>query len=104
MEPIHGKIIFTIYSHLDLHGLIVYEKKKTNHPISSNRHPSATAHKAKYCLKCGAGIKPTGTSYNSTEYEAGHPTAVSENNSLSGMYHFISLEKTVIEFKIVACG
>ena len=38
---------------------------KTNHPISSNSHPSATANKAIHSLKIGGGVtKPTGTSYN----------------------------------------
>ena len=38
---------------------------KTNHPILSNNHPSATAHKAKHSLKRGGGVtKPTGASYN----------------------------------------
>ena len=30
-------------------------KNKTNHPISSNSHPSATANKAIHCLKWGVG-------------------------------------------------
>ena len=30
-------------------------KNKTNHPISSNSHPSANANKAIHCLKCGGG-------------------------------------------------
>ena len=38
-------------------------KNKTNHPISSNSHPSATANKAKYTLKIGGRAKATGTSY-----------------------------------------
>ena len=42
----------------------VFLKNKTNHPISSNSHPSATANKAKHSLKIGGGgvAKPTGTS------------------------------------------
>ena len=62
-------------------------KNKTNHPISSNSHPSATANKAIYSLKIAGGgfTKPTGTSYNFTKYEALHPTAVLENSSSSGM-------------------
>ena len=36
-------------------------KNKTNHPISSNSHPLATANIAVHCLKRGGGgIKPTG--------------------------------------------
>ena len=30
-------------------------KNKTNHPISSNNHPSATANKAIHSLKIGGG-------------------------------------------------
>ena len=30
-------------------------KNKTNHPISSNSHPSATRNKAIHCLKWGGG-------------------------------------------------
>ena len=57
-------------------------KNKTNHPISSNSHPSATANKAIHRLKKGEGVtKPTGTSYILTKYEAMHPMAISENNS-----------------------
>ena len=50
-------------------------KNKTNHPISSNSHPSATAN-AKHCLKLWgeSSKKPTGTSYNLTKNEAVHPT------------------------------
>ena len=40
-------------------------KNKTNYPISSNSHPSATANRVIHCLKRGGGdTKPTGTSYN----------------------------------------
>ena len=39
-------------------------KNKTNHPISSNSHPSATANKAIHSLKIWGVTKPTGTSYN----------------------------------------
>ena len=39
-------------------------KNKTNHPISSNSYPSATANKAIHSLKIGGSTKPTGTSYN----------------------------------------
>ena len=37
-------------------------KKKTNHPISSNSHPSATTNKEKHSLKRGGLQKPTRTS------------------------------------------
>ena len=41
-------------------------KNKTNHPISSNSQPSATANKAIHSLKKmgGGGTKPTETLYN----------------------------------------
>ena len=39
-------------------------KNKTNHPISSNSHPSVTVNKATHSLKRGGYTKPTGTSYN----------------------------------------
>ena len=44
---------------------IIFNKNKTNHPISSNSHHSATANKAIHSLKIGGGVtKLTGTSYN----------------------------------------
>ena len=53
-------------------------KNKTNHPISSNSHPSATAK--------GGGVRNQQEHHIIlTKYEAVHPTAVSENNSSSGM-------------------
>ena len=64
-------------------------KNKTNHPISSNSHPSATANKAMHSLKIsgGGGCYKTYGEHHIilTKYEAVHPTAVSENNSSSGM-------------------
>ena len=47
---------------------------KTNHPISSNSHPSATANKAIHSLKIGkGGTKPTGTSFNFDKVRSGAP-------------------------------
>ena len=59
--------LFFKYSILEFpwHGLCQRYKNKTNHPISSNSHPSATAKWAIFSLKIGGGsTKPTGTSYN----------------------------------------
>ena len=60
------------------------KKNKTNHLVSSNSHPSATANKAMHSLKRGGGggYKTNGIL---TKWEAVHPTAASENNSSSGM-------------------
>ena len=62
-------------------------KNKTNHPISSNSHPSETENKAIHSLKIGMGGLQTQRGHHIilTMYEAVHPTAVSENNSSSGM-------------------
>ena len=61
-------------------------KNKTNHPISSNSHPSATANKTIHSLKIGVGgIKQREHNKILIKYEAVHPTTVSENNSSSGM-------------------
>ena len=61
-------------------------KNKTNHPISSNCHPSATANKAIHSLKIGGGGGKNQREHHIilTKYEAVHLTAV-ENNSSSGM-------------------
>ena len=60
-----------------------FNKNKTNHPISSNGHHSATAiHSLK---NWGGGLQNQREHHIMlTKYEAVHPTAVSENNS-SGM-------------------
>ena len=58
---------------------------KTNHPISSNSYPSATAIKAIHSLKIGEGPNQREHHIILTKYEAVHPTAVSENYSSSGM-------------------
>ena len=47
--------LYCISDHLyciiaNLHWIIIQYKNKTNHPISSNNHPSATANKAIHCL------------------------------------------------------
>ena len=62
-------------------------KNKTNYPISSNSHPSATANKAIYSLKIGGGVSQNQREHHIilTKYEAVHPTADSENISSSGM-------------------
>ena len=59
-------------------------KNKSNHPISRNNHPSATANKAIHSRKRG-NTKPTEHHIILTKYEAVDPTAVSKNNSSSGM-------------------
>ena len=58
-------------------------KNKTNHPILSNSHPSATAKYAIFSLKIGGGGLQNQQEHHIilTKYEAVHPTAVSENNS-----------------------
>ena len=61
-------------------------KNKTNHPISSNSHPSVTANRAILSFKWGeAGLKKTNGNILLTKYEAVHPTVVSENYSSLGM-------------------
>ena len=42
----------------------IYLKKRTNYPISSNNHHSATADKAIHTQTRTEVTKPTGTSYN----------------------------------------
>ena len=60
-----------LYSTVFIHN----HKKKTNHPISNNSHPSATSNKAIHSLKIGGG----GVQYQRerhiilTNYEAVHP-------------------------------
>ena len=65
-------------------------KNKTNHPISSNSHPSATANKAIHDLIIGGGGLQNQREHhiNLTKYEAVHSMAVSENNSSLGMIIF----------------
>ena len=59
---------------------------KTNHPILSNNHPSATANKATHSLKRGGEVQNQREHHIILrKYEAVHPKAVSENNSSSGM-------------------
>ena len=61
---------------------VILEQNKTNHPISSNSHPAATANKAIHSLKKEGGFTKQGEHHIIlTKYEAVHPTAVSENNS-----------------------
>ena len=61
-------------------------KNMTNHPISSNSHLTATANKAKHCLKRGWGLQNQRKHHIIfTKYEAVHPTGVSENYSSSPM-------------------
>ena len=59
-------------------------KNKTNNPISSNNHPSATANIAKHCLKRGGIHNQREHHIILTKCEAVRPTFVSENNSSSG--------------------
>ena len=69
---------------------------KTNHPISSNSHPLATANKAIHSLKRGRGVKKQREHrIILTKYEAVHPTDVSENNSSSGMLILLIINRTV---------
>ena len=73
-------------------------KNKTNHPISSNRHPSATANKAIHWLKWGGGVNKNLWEHHIitlTKYEVVHPTLVSENNSSSRMRTGLIKVKTV---------
>ena len=61
-------------------------KNKTNHPISSNSHLSATANKVIRSLKRGGGLQNQWEHHIIlTKYEAVQPTNVSKNNSSSGM-------------------
>ena len=60
-------------------------KNKTNHPISSNSHPSATLNKTIHSLKIRGVQNQREHHIILTEYEAVHSTAVTENSSSSGM-------------------
>ena len=55
-------------------------KNKTNHQISSNSHPSATANKAIHSLKIGGLQNQREHHIILTKYAALHPKADSENN------------------------
>ena len=62
-----------------------HNENKTNHPISNNSHRFVTANKAIHSLKIGGGLQNQREHIILTKYKAVHPTAVSENNSSSGM-------------------
>ena len=64
---------------------IINNKNKTNHPISSNSHPSTTANIAINNLIRGGIQNQREHHIIYTKYEAVHPTYVTENNSSSGM-------------------
>ena len=68
-----------------IHQIEVLHKNKTNHPISNNSHPSATAAKQYTASKEGVIQNQRDHHIIKTKYEAVHPTYVSENNSSSGM-------------------
>ena len=70
---------------------------KTNHPISSDSHPSATANKAIHRLKIGVGGVKNQWEHHIilTKYEAVHPTDVSKSNSSSGMLTIQTISRTV---------
>ena len=55
-------------------------RNNSNHPISSNSYPSATANKAIQSLKIGGGGLQNQREHDMilTKYDAVHPTAVSE--------------------------
>ena len=53
----HKEVLFLYLLYLGNHN-------KTNQPISSNNHPSATANKATHSLKIGGFTKSTVTSYH----------------------------------------
>ena len=76
-----------------------FSMNKTNHPISSNSHPSAAANKAIHSFKIegGGGVLQNQRKHHIilTKYEAVHPTAVSENNSSSGMLIILTINRTV---------
>ena len=50
-------LIFLSNALFKLHRYMLYYMNKTNHPISSNSHPSATANKATHNIKVGRGVK-----------------------------------------------
>ena len=61
------------------------DKNKTNHLISSNSHPTATANQAIHSLKIGGGGLKNQREYHIilTKYEAVHPTASSIESASS---------------------
>ena len=60
--------------------ILLYENN-TNHPMSSNSQPSATANKAMHSLKIGGLQNQREHHIILTKYEAVLPTAVSDNSS-----------------------
>ena len=64
------------------------QNNKTNHPISSNSHPSVSANEAIYCIKRGGLQNQRKHNIILKKYEAVQPTTFSENNSSSGMQNF----------------
>ena len=66
-----------------VHRTLYTEQGK--YPMSSNSHPFDDRIKARHLLKRAREYKTKGTWHNFDKYEAVHPTAVSENDSESGM-------------------
>ena len=56
---------------------LVFAKNKTNHPMSSNSHPSVTANEVRHRLKWEEEQNQQGHHLIFTKYEALHPIAVS---------------------------
>ena len=77
--------------------MVVLHKNKTNHPKSSNSHPSATANKAIHCLKWGGVIKQTGTSYNFDKIWSGAPDSrFGKFFSLRNAFNFVQSPNSII--------
>ena len=74
-----------------------HKKNKTNHPISSNSHPSATANTLPQMKGGGGGGHKTNGNIlkKLTKYVAVHQTAVSKNYSSSGMLTNLIKAQTV---------
>ena len=72
---------------------LIIIKNKTNYPISSNSHPSATSNKVQPQNKMLQNQREHHIIL--TYYEAVHPTAVPDNNSSSGMLMIETINRTV---------
>ena len=71
-------------------------RDKTNHPMSSNNHPSVNTNKARHYLKSGGGLQNQREHHISLRKdETMHPTVFSENYSSSGMQIILIKVKAV---------
>ena len=80
-------VMYILMGYRGVLGIYLLCMNKTNHPISSNSHPSATVKKSNIQPhNRGGGLQNQQEHHIIlTKYEAVHPTAVSEINSSSGM-------------------